>query len=238
MNISMKRIQAIFLKDYKEFSRNYAISVMLFFPIIFAILYRSDSPSTMFMYAFVLNFSLSMMTSFIQAALIAEEKEKNTLRSLMMTPASILDVLFGKSLFVITMSAVIFAVTIYILGYLPDSISFTWFVISLLLSIILYTSLGTICGLYSKTVMEATLAVFPVLIIFTMGQFGVLLEERFAAASVLQYLPSAQLSNLMEASISSYTTGDLLKPTLIIAVWTVVITIISIVLYKKRLMDE
>lgn len=238
MNISMKRIQAIFMKDYKEFSRNYAISIMLFFPIVFAIFYRSDAPSTMFMYAFVLNFSLSMMTSFIQACLIAEEKEKNTLRSLMMTPASIFDVLFGKSLFVIMMSSVIFAVTVYILGYFPDSTSFIWFVISLLLSIVLYTSLGTICGLYSKTVMEATLAIFPVLIIFTMGQFGVFLEERFAAASVLQYLPSAQLAELMEASINNYTMSDLIKPTVIIAVWMVVVTVISIVLYKKRLMDE
>lgn len=238
MNISMKRIQAIFMKDYKEFSRNYTISVMLLFPLLFAFMYRSENldASTIFMYAFVLNFSLAMMTSFIQACLIAEEKEKNTLRSLMLTPASMFDVLFGKSLFVIVMSVVTFALTIYILGYFPNGAALAWFIVALVLSIVLYTALGTICGLFSKTVMEATLAIFPVLIIFTMGQFGELFADRFAAASVLQYLPSAQLAQLMDAAIHGG--ANLLQPTAIIAAWTVIITIFSLIIYKKRLMDE
>lgn len=238
MNISVKRIQAIFMKDYKEFSRNYAISIMLFFPIFFALIYRGDHDDAMFMNAFVLNFSLAMLTCFVQACLFAEEKEKNTLRSLMMTPASMFDVLFGKSLFVISMSAVVFAVTIYILGFLPEGAALVSFIISMILSLILYTSLGTICGLFSKTVMEATLAVFPVLIIFTMGQFGVFLEDQFAAAAILQYLPSAQLAELMEVSVGSYTTMDVVTPIAIIAAWTVGVTLISLVLYKKRLTDD
>ncbi|CAM5711206.1 ABC-2 type transporter transmembrane domain-containing protein OS=Lysinibacillus sphaericus OX=1421 GN=LYSIN_03142 PE=4 SV=1 [Lysinibacillus sphaericus] len=38
MNMSFTRIQAIFMKDYKEFSRNYAVSVMVFLPLILAFL--------------------------------------------------------------------------------------------------------------------------------------------------------------------------------------------------------
>lgn len=34
MSISLKRAQAIFVKDYKEFSRNYAFSMILLLPII------------------------------------------------------------------------------------------------------------------------------------------------------------------------------------------------------------
>lgn len=41
MNISYKRASAIFVKDYKEFSRNYALSIMLLFPILFALLFKS-----------------------------------------------------------------------------------------------------------------------------------------------------------------------------------------------------
>lgn len=76
MNISYKRIQAIFSKDFKEFTRNYSISIILIFPILFAFFYRSDDPTQLFMTGFVLNFSFAMVTSFIQACLIAEEKEK------------------------------------------------------------------------------------------------------------------------------------------------------------------
>ena len=36
MNISMTRIQAILVKDYKEFSRNYAVSTMILLPLILA----------------------------------------------------------------------------------------------------------------------------------------------------------------------------------------------------------
>lgn len=235
MNISYKRIQAIFLKDYKEFSRNYSISIILVFPIFFALLYRSDDPTQTFMTAFVLNFSFAMLTSFVQACLIAEEKEKNTLRSLMMTPASIFDVLLGKSALVFALSAAILAVTVYILGYNPDNLIV--FIIAVVLSIILYTALGTICGLFSKSVMEASLAVFPILILFTASQFGVMFEDRFPILSILKYFPSAQLANLLELMQTDYQLSDTFESLGITLVWTIVITIISILLYKKRLMD-
>lgn len=236
MNISYKRIQAIFIKDYKEFSRNYSISIILIFPIVFALLYRSDDPSQTFMTAFVLNFSFAMLTSFVQACLIAEEKEKNTLRSLMMTPASIFDVLLGKSALVFALSAVILAFTVYLLGYSPDNLII--FIIAIALSIILYTALGTICGLFSKTVMEASLAIFPVLILFTGSQFSLMFEDRFPFLAVLQYFPSTQLTNLLALMQTDYVLADTFESLGITLIWTIAVTIISVILYKKRLMDE
>lgn len=231
MNISYKRIQAIFLKDFKEFTRNYSISIILIFPILFALLYRSDDPTQLFMTGFVLNFSFAMVTSFIQACLIAEEKEKNTLRSLMMTPASIFDVLLGKSALVFVLSAVVISITVYILGYVPSN--YAVFIIATVLSIILYTALGTICGLYSKTVMEASLAIFPVIIIFTMSSFGSQFEDRFPFLRILEFFPSSQYVNLLDMQLT-----DAYEGLGILLIWTAVVTIISIVLYKKRLMDE
>ena len=34
MSISLKRARAIFVKDYKEFSRNYAVSLLLIFQLL------------------------------------------------------------------------------------------------------------------------------------------------------------------------------------------------------------
>ena len=236
MNISYKRIQAIFLKDFKEFTRNYSISIILVFPIFFALLYRSDDPTQIFMTGFVLNFSFAMVTSFIQACLIAEEKEKNTLRSLMMTPASIFDVLLGKSALVFVLSAIVISITVYILGYVPSN--YAVFIIATGLSIILYTALGTICGLYSKTVMEASLAILPVIIIFTMSSFGSQFEDRFPFFRILEFFPSSQYVNLLDAMQLSSRLADAYEGLGILLMWTVVVTIISIVLYKKRLMDK
>lgn len=62
------------------------------------------------------------MTAYVQCCLIAEEKEKNTLRSLMLSPASLADILIGKSLFVFIISLFVVALTIFLLGYNPANI--------------------------------------------------------------------------------------------------------------------
>src|SRR5690606_4606199 len=116
-----------------------------------AFLFKSQDLSSIGSLALILNISFTIITSFTQACLIAEEKERNTLRSLMMTPATTMDVLIGKSSLVFVMSSVVLAIVTYILSYEPTSI---WvFVIALILSIILYTAVGTICGLFSKTLL-------------------------------------------------------------------------------------
>lgn len=236
MSISVKRIQAIFMKDYKEFSRNYAISVMIFIPLIFALLYSTDGEGAASMYSFILNISLAMLTSFVQACLIAEEKERNTLRSLMMTPASMLDILLGKSALVFVISAVILAISTFIFGYEPANLFLL--VLGVGISIILYISLGTICGLYSKSVMEATLTVFPVVIIFTAGPFAILFADKFPILEAFIYLPSSQLNELIALMSDGAPMGEMLTAVGIISIWTVVLTIVSFVLYKKRLMDQ
>lgn len=236
MSISLKRAQAIFVKDYKEFSRNYALSIMLIFPILLAVLFRSAGSSLPGAIGFLLNLSFVLLTCFAQACLIAEEKERNTLRSLMMTPATTMDVLIGKSALVFVMSAVVLAISLFIFGYEPASL---WaFVTANIFSIILYTAAGTICGLYSKTLLEASLSILPVATIFSGAPWGAVLEDDYPIFKVLDYMPSSQLVHLLGISPTGFTTGDLLKPLLIILAWTVVLTIVSVVLYQRRLKDE
>ena len=52
MNISMTRIQAIFMKDYKEFSRNYAVSIMVLLPLILAFAYNKIGANDIQTYMF------------------------------------------------------------------------------------------------------------------------------------------------------------------------------------------
>ncbi|AIQ61643.1 ABC transporter permease [Paenibacillus borealis] len=236
MSISFKRARAIFVKDYKEFSRNYAISIILVFPILFAFLFRSAGSALPGAIGFLLNTSLVILTSMAQACLIAEEKERNTLRSLMLTPATTLDVLIGKSSLVFVMSAVVLAISTYILGYEPANIG--TFTAAIILSIILYTAAGTICGLFSKTVLEASLSILPVAFIFTGAPWGAVLAKDYPVFKVLDYMPSSQLVHLLGLSDTGHTTGDVLKPLLIILAWTVVLTVVSVVLYVRRLKDE
>ncbi|MNI17783.1 ABC-2 family transporter protein [compost metagenome] len=236
MSISLKRARAIFVKDYKEFSRNYALSIILLFPIILALLFRGAGSSLPGAIGFLLNTSFVLLTCFAQACLIAEEKERNTLRSLMMTPATTMDVLIGKSTLVFVMSAVVLAIATYLFGYEPASI---WaFVAAIIFSIILYTAVGTICGLFSKTLLDASLSIIPVTIVFSGAPWGAFLVDDYPIFKVLDYVPSSQLVHLLGISNTGFTTGDVLKPLLITLAWTVVLTIVSVVLYQRRLKDE
>lgn len=236
MSISLRRVRAIFVKDYKEFSRNYAISISLIVPILFAFLFRSAGPSLPGAIGFLLNISLVLLTCLVQACLIAEEKERNTLRSLMMTPATTMDILIGKSALVFVVSVVALTIATYILGYKPASL---WaFMAAVIFSIILYTAVGTICGLFSKTLLDASLSIIPAAMVFTAPPVATLLFGDFPIFKVLDYTPSVQLVHLLNLPDSGFTTGDLLRPLFIILAWTVVLTIVSVVLYQRRLKDE
>lgn len=236
MSISLKRVRAIFVKDYKEFSRNYAVSIMMIFPIILALVFREAGSSLPGASGFLFNTSFVLLTCFAQACLIAEEKERNTLRSLMLTPATAMDVLIGKSSLVFVMSAIVLTIATFIFGYEPASI---WaFMVVITLSIILYTAAGTICGLFSKTLLDASLAIIPVSFVFMGAPWGAFLEDDYPILKVLDYVPSSQLVHLLGISNTGFTMGDVLKPLLITLVWTVVLTTVSVVLYQRRLKDE
>lgn len=236
MNMSMKRIQAIFVKDYKEFSRNYAVSSVILMPIILAIFYGRIGSTSMDMYFFPINMTFSMVTAYIQACLIAEEKERNTLRGLMMSPASTVDILLGKSLLVFLTTAVILAVSSYLVGYKPNDI--ITISIALAISAVFYLALGTICGLFTKSIMEASLAVLPVMVIFTFGPLAITLGESNILVKLVEWLPSTQLLKIAELSQAEANYSELISAFIIITVWTIVAVIISIILFKKRMKDE
>lgn len=234
MNISMKRIGAIFLKDYKEFSRNYAISFMVLVPLIMAFLYR-DSTVTQIIFL-PINITFAMVTAYIQCGLIAEEKERNTLRGLMMSPASVTDILIGKSSLVFCISVVIIALSIFLVGYRPENMFILSF--ALVLSIIFYIILGTICGLFTKSIMEANVTVLPVLLIFSFGPLALLFSERYPILEIAEWLPSTQLLLLAEVLDTSPSLKEIAIPFIVIIVWTILSIVITSILYKKRMTDE
>lgn len=236
MNMSMKRIQAIFMKDYKEFSRNYAISITVLMPLVLALFYNKSGADTIQAYFLTINMTLAIVTAFIQSCLIAEEKENNTLRSLMMSPASMADILIGKSTLVFTISAVVLALTIYLLGYEPANVAIL--VLALAVSVLFYIALGTICGLYTKTVMEASVAILPVMGVFSFGPMALVMSEKYPLLAVVEWLPSAQLIVLAEGLETAVPMTEILLAFAVLIAWTVLALVVAGILYKKRMTDD
>src|SRR5690606_39173865 len=99
---------AIFQKDFKDFSRNMAVSVVIIIPPILAAIYGRMGVDSIESHYMIINIAFSMVAAFVQCCLIAEEKEKNTLRGLMLSPASTGEILAGKSLlsFILTIGVI------------------------------------------------------------------------------------------------------------------------------------
>lgn len=235
MNISLKRIQAIFIKDYKEFYRNYAISTMVLLPLILAFVY-STAPERDLQNIFIpINLTFAMITAFIQSCLIAEEKEHHTLRSLLLSPASIADVLIGKSALVFVLTSVVLALSMWILEFTPSN----WGVMGagLLISTVFYLALGLIVGLYSKTVMEASVGILPVMMLFSFGPLALVFAEKYPVLNVFEWLPSAQLMMLEGYSQAGVMT-DVWVALLVMTAWAIVAVVVSAILFKKRMSDE
>ncbi|EPE60427.1 ABC-2 type transporter family protein [Exiguobacterium sp. S17] len=235
MTFSMKRALAIFQKDYKDLSRNLFVSSTLIMPIFFAVFYSQLGGEGIDITYFVINITFSLVATFVQCALIAEEKEKNTLRGLMLSPASTLDILLGKSALTFVTTLILIAACAFIMGYSPANL----FVISLALivSTFFYIGIGTILGLMTKTVMEASLIVMPAFFFFSFSPMLSVYEDRFAIIGLLDYLPNVVLIDLAFQIEAGAGLGAIWVELALLAAWALVTFVGSIVMYNRKQTD-
>ncbi|MGP4107901.1 ABC transporter permease [Virgibacillus sp. L01] len=236
MTFSIKRVYAIFQKDVKDILKNLYVSTMLPVPLVFSFIAgREDNPPAEAHYI-AINLAFIIITAFLQCAIIAEEKEKNTLRGLMLSPASTMEILSGKSLlsFLFTVVAILLGVTIS--GYQPANIYIIS--IAIIISIIFYIALGTLLGLVSKSVMEASVLMMPFLFIFGFGTFLQGYIDKYPVLTFIEYLPNIQLVSLASEVEMAGGIADVWSQLAVITMWAVVAGILVVTVYKRREMNE
>lgn len=235
MNFSIKRVNAIFQKDFKDFSRNLAVSVVIFMPLLIAALYGRMGVDTLQAHYMIINLTFAMVATYVQCCLIAEEKEKNTLRGLMLSPASTFEILGGKSLLTFVMTIIIIILSAMLSDYQPANLLIVSSAI--LLSSFFYIALGTMLGLWAKSVMESSVIVLPVLGIFSFGSFAVPLAEKYSILKAAEYLPSVQLIEIASKVETGAGFGDVAAQFGIIFLWVLAAIILTVAVYRKRMVD-
>ncbi|GAB3046447.1 ABC transporter permease [Virgibacillus ainsalahensis] len=236
MTSSMKRIYAIFQKDLKDLSKNLYISTTLLLPIFFAVIYGRDETTSIEVHMLVINLTLAVVTSFIQCAIIAEEKEKNTLRGLMLSPATVIEILTGKSLATFLLTVLTLILCMVLTGYESGNIPLISVAIGI--SILFYLTLGTLLGLVTKTVVEASVVIMPILFIFGFGSILLSVTEKYPVLSFIEYLPSIQLGYIAAGAQEGSGINDHWTPLLIITSWFIGTLILTVAVYRKRELDE
>ncbi|MBM7715677.1 ABC transporter permease [Siminovitchia sp. FSL H7-0308] len=235
MTFSWKRVNAIFVKDYKDFSRNMAVSIIIFFPPVLAALYSRMGTSSIESIYMIFNMGFAMVAAFVQSCLIAEEKEKNTLRGLMLSPATTAEILSGKSLlsFLLTLFSIVLSAIFF--EYLPKNIGII--ALAIILSSFFYIGLGTLLGLYAKSIMEASALVLPVIIVFSAGTFSKSLAEQYPVLKAANYLPNVQLLDIATKVEANAGGADVLSHFAIIAAWVIIISLLTVIIFRKRMVD-
>jgi len=196
---------------------------------------NSKEPSIQIHYL-AINLAFTMVTAFVQCALIAEEKEKNTLRGLILSPASTFEILSGKSLLSLVLTIITVIICALITGY--DPANFFIVALAIFISIFFYIALGTFLGLLTKSVMEASVIILPVLILFGLGTFLKALTEEYPQLSFIEYLPNIQLELLAAEVQNGAGIADVWSHLAVIAVWVVSACVLVVATYKKRARDE
>lgn len=235
MNFSMRRVNAIFQKDFKDISRNNAVSMSVLMPLILAFIYGRFGEITLDAHFLVINLTFVIVGTFLQCSLIAEEKEKDTLRGLMLSPASTMEILSGKSLLSFVTTIAIIMISVYLTGYHSENVWLISFAIGL--SAFFYIGLGTVLGLFTKSVMEASAVAMPFMFIFGFGSMVLAFEEKYPILKVLNYTPNEQLIKIATAIENGNALGDVWLGLGIIAAWTIAVFLLAGIVFKKRKMD-
>ncbi|KGA98183.1 ABC transporter [Alkalihalobacillus alcalophilus ATCC 27647 = CGMCC 1.3604] len=231
--LSLKRIQTIFIKDYKDLMKNSYMLSTAIMPLLFAFLFGRGEEVELIVSIVPITLAMVIVGSFVQAAMIAEEKEKNTLRGLLLSPLSTSEVFIGKSLLSAVLTAIMIAGVILISGF-PIPENTLLFIVAIFISLVIYIGIGTILGLMSRTVMETTVVGMPVLIIFGMSSLFRNFFESEWLFNILSYLPDVQFATLVLNLHQGLPVGENL---VILGIWALVTIVITVLIYKRRRFD-
>ncbi|MFC3419258.1 ABC transporter permease [Salinicoccus hispanicus] len=226
------RIMAIFEKDIKEFTRNMMLFTTILLPIFLAFMYSrmgEEALPPMLVYLIVgVAFSAILCSGIM--TMMAEENEKRTLRGLVQSPASMMDILIGKSLVVILMTAASLT-----LAFLIMNTGVEWSIatiVGLVLLALFFLNVGIAVGLTVDSVATTSVYLLPVMFIFGFTPMVELVvsEPDHFVRQIADYLPLYQNIAIHE--------GETVVPLLILAVWTLVSFLYVAWAFRKRMSDE
>ncbi|NJP37384.1 ABC transporter permease [Alkalicoccus luteus] len=235
MNFSIVRTYSIAAKDMKELSKNMFVLTTAVMPFLFALMFGRQDDIPLVVHYLVINLTFASVTCFVQTALIAEEKEKKTLRSLMLSPATSTEILTGKSAVAAALTAATLVICMQITGYVPEGV---YVYAGLAISLVFYLMVGLLLGLLARTLVEASVLILPVIFILGMGGLFIEFFQQYDIAAWLEYLPNFQLEYIAAAVGRGGGLADVSGYLLVITGWTVAAAVLTVAVYRKRTFIE
>lgn len=243
--MNARKIGVLYQKDLKDFVKNPGILMAGLIPVLFVILYKYMGLVDQMMeegvegWIFILNIgtsmSLAMVALLIISSTIAEEKEKFTLRTLMLSNVTAGEFLLAKVLVTLTVTLVADSL-IYVLSGAPLS-SMAFYLLCCLLGSCPLIMCSACIGIVCRDQMSTSIYQIPVMLV-------VLLPSAFRGfSSFLTAVGDLTPISALMTLYFNFLAGDLaqwasLKALLAILVWTAVVSLLFVFLYRKKGMDN
>lgn len=236
MTFSINRVSAMIQKEWKDALKNQMLLITAALPLIFAFMFSkgeaSDGATLLMM---PVNMALLITCLFVQSMIVAEEKEKHTLRVLMLSPAKPIEVLLGKSAISVFLTVCALVATFLIAN--TPALPLVGLVMLIVPSLIMYVAFGTLTGLLSRTMMETSFVGMPLMIIFLMGPMFKSIFNSSLVNTIVDYLPTSQLSAAAEKLWDGQGISSILIHSGIISIWMAAAIIITLIVYRSKRYD-
>ena len=227
----MKNIAVIFKKQLSDTLKNKTILIQfLMFPLLVIIMENAikidDMPEHFFAKLFAVMF-VGMAPLTCMSAVISEEKEKNTLRVLMMSNVKPAEYLVGTGAYVFVMCSLGTAVFAVVGGY--GGTGLVRFIAVMSAGIILSELTGAVIGIFSRDQMTATSVTVPVMMIFAFAPMLSMFNDTIRTVARVTY--SQQISELINNIGNSPVSAESLT---VIAVNFALAVILFTAAYRKK----
>ena len=227
----MKNTAVIFRKQLSDTLKNKTILIQfLMFPVLVIIMENlvriEDMPEHFFVKLFAVMF-VGMAPLTCMSAIISEEKEKNTLRVLMMSNVRPAEYLAGVGAYVFVMCSAGMAVFAAAGGY--SGTGLVRFIAVMSAGIILSELTGAVIGVFSRNQMTATSVTVPVMMIFSFLPMLSMFNDTIRDAARITY--SQQISDLINGIGTSGVTAE---SVIVIAVNAVIAAALFVIVYRRK----
>lgn len=253
MSATFRKVGTLAAKDFADLFKNPTMLVVLLMPIGFMLVFRlvlgdaisdaepagaglaaADREMGKFLLGSGLCMSIGMVASMVLIYGIAEEKEKHTLRTLMLANVGAGEVAASKGGVALAAAAAVGAACFFVAGggsaLLPAYLILTIFgaVPVILVSLVL--------GLASRDQMTAGLYGVPVLLLALVPTFGIMNE---AVEAIAAFTPLGGVYDLLGLSVDGrLLSSDALMPLAVTAAWTIAGAAVFAALYRKLARDN
>lgn len=236
-----RKVGALFKKDLKDSAKNGNVMILLALPVLFALLYRfidiggMQLPGEMrLMYAVLMNVCL-VPTSFL-AMIIAEEKEKNTLRTLMLSNVSAGQFLLSKALVTFLYMQLV-NLAVFFVAQQPVEGLVRFLTVTSAASLCMI-SVGALTGMVSRDQMSTSIILVPFMLLFMLPPIFGPLNELFGR--VAKFVPTNAMLALyfgVEPNVGFWqgSTGFHLC---VLVLWTLAAGAAFVAAFKKGMLDH